>query len=61
MIRHGNIVRLQLIELLGELWISGMELTSFRAVGNRIHFVVGAGPERIERDVDFTRLGKMRK
>ena len=61
MIRHGNIVRLQLIELLGELWIPNMDLTSFRAVGNRIHFVAGSGRERVERDVDFTRLGKMRK
>jgi len=61
MIRHGKIVRLQLIELLGELWIPEMELRSFRAVGNRVQFAAGTGSERIERDVDFTRLGKMRK
>jgi hypothetical protein len=61
MIRHGNIVRLQLVELLGELWIPDMELTSFRSVGNRVHFVAGKGDERIERDVDFTRLGRMRE
>jgi hypothetical protein len=61
MIRHGNIVRLQLLELLGELWIPDMELTSFRAVGNRVQFVAGTGPDKVERDVDFTRLGKMRK
>jgi hypothetical protein len=61
MIRHGNIVRLKLVELLGELWIPNMELTSFRSVGNRVHFVAGVGPERVERDLDFTRLGKMRK
>ena len=61
MIRHGKIVRLQLIELLGELWIPEMELMSFRAVGNRVQFAAGTGSERVERDVDFTRLGKMRK
>ena len=61
MVRHGKIVRLQLIELLGEVWIPDMELTSFRSVGNRVHFVAGAGPERVERDIDFTRLGKLRK
>ena len=61
MVRHGNIVRLSLIEVLGELWIPDMELASFRSVGNRVHFVVGVGPERVERDFDFTRLGKMRK
>jgi hypothetical protein len=61
MVRHGSIVRLQLIELLGELWIPDMELASFRRVGNRVHFVAGVGPERVERYFDFTRLGKMRK
>jgi len=61
MIRHGNIVRLQMIELLGELWIPDMEVMSFRSVGNRVHFTAGQGPERVERDVDFTRLGKLRK
>lgn len=60
MIRHGNIVQLQLVELLGELWIPEMEMTSFRSVKNRVHFIAGVGPDRVERDVDFTRLGKMR-
>jgi len=61
MIRDGSIVRLQLMELLGELWIPHMDLTSFRSAGNRVHFVAGSGPDRIERNVDFTRLGRMRK
>lgn len=61
MIRNGRIVRFQLVELLGELWVPGMELTSFRSIGNRVHFVAGTGSERVERDVDFTRLGNMRK
>jgi hypothetical protein len=61
MIRHGNIVQLKLVELLGELWIPDMELMSFRSVGNRVHFAAGTGDERVEREVDFTRLGKMRK
>ena len=61
MMRHGQIIHLRQIELLGELWVPDMQLTSFRAVGNRVHFVAGTGPERVERDVDFTRLGKMRK
>ncbi len=60
MVRHGSIVRLSLIEVLGELWVPDMELASFRSVRNRVHFVAGVGPERVERDFDFTRLGKMR-
>jgi len=61
MILHGSIVQLEQIELLGELWVPDMELTSFRTGGNRVHFVSGVGAERVERNVDFTRLGKMRK
>lgn len=61
MIHQGSIVELKQMELLGELWIPGMDLTSFRSVGNRVHFVAGFGSERVERDVDFTSLGKMRK
>jgi hypothetical protein len=61
MVRHGRIARQQLVELLGEIWIPGMDLTSFRSVENRVHFVAGVGPDRVERDFDFTRLGKMRK
>jgi hypothetical protein len=61
MIRHGTIVRLQQIELLGELWIPGMELLSFRSMGNVVHFTAGVGREKVERNVDFTRLGRMRK
>jgi len=61
MILHGRIIQLQQMELLGELWVPDMELRSFRSVGNRVHFVSGVGPDRVERDVDFTRLGKMRK
>jgi len=60
MIRQGKIVRVRQIELLGELWLPGMELTSFRSMGNRVHFAAGTGPNRIERDVDFTRLGNLR-
>jgi len=61
MILHGSVVQLQQLELLGELWVPDMELTSFRTAGNRVHFVSGVGPERVERDLDLTRLGKMRK
>lgn len=61
MVRHGTIVQLTQMELIGEIWIPGMDLMSFRSVGNRVHFVAGVGREKVERDVDFTRLGKMRK
>lgn len=61
MMREGRIVTLQILELLGELWIPGMETLTFRSVGNSIHFVAGVGPEKVERDVDFTRLGRLRK
>ncbi len=61
MVRHGRIVRLSLIEVMGELWIPDMELASFQSVGNRVHFVAGVGPEKVERYFDFTRLGKMRR
>jgi hypothetical protein len=61
MIRHGQIVTLQMLELLGELWIPDMEMLSFRSAGNKVHFVAGAGPKKVERNVDLTRLGKLRK
>ena len=61
MIRHGATVRLMLVELLGELWIPDMQLLSFKSIGNKVHFVSGAGPERVERAVDLTRIGKQRK
>jgi hypothetical protein len=61
MIRHGQVVNLQMLELLGELWIPDMEMLSFRSVGNKVHFVAGAGPKKVERNVDLTRLGKLRK
>jgi hypothetical protein len=61
MIRHGQVVELQLIELLGELWIPSMQLFSFRSVGNLVHFEAGVGPNKVERTVDFTRLGKLRE
>jgi len=61
MMRHGELVHMQQIELLGELWIPGMDVLSFRSMGNVVEFVAGTGPERVERKVDFTRLGKLRK
>jgi hypothetical protein len=61
MIRSGNIVHVQQIELLGELWIPDMQLSSFRSIGNVVHFSAGSGRDKVERKVDFTRLGRMRK
>ncbi len=61
MIRHGATVQLMLIELLGELWIPDMQLSSFQSIGNKVHFVSGVGTERVERTVDLTRIGKQRK
>jgi len=61
MIRHGKIVQLEQIELLGELWIPDMQLMSFRSLGNKVHFSAGVGANKVERQVDFTRLGRMRK
>jgi hypothetical protein len=61
MIRRGRVVQVQMLELLGELWIPGMQMLSFRSVGNLVHFDAGAGPEKVERTVDFTELGKLRR
>jgi hypothetical protein len=61
MVRHGRIVRLQQLELLGELWIPDMQILSFRSMGNVVEFSAGMGDDKVERRVDFTRLGKMRK
>ena len=61
MIRHGQVIRSQQIELLGELWIPDMQMLSFRSMGNIVHFTAGVGQKRIERRVDFTRLGRRRK
>jgi hypothetical protein len=38
-----------------------MQLLSFKAVGNKVHFVSGVGPDRVERTIDFTRIGRQRK
>lgn len=61
MMRHGATVRLMLVELLGEVWIPEMQFSSFESVGNKVHFVSGVGPDRVERTVDFTRIGKQRR
>ena len=61
MIRYGSNVNLMLVELLGEVWIPDMQLLSFKSVGNKVHFVSGVGPERVERTIDFTRIGRQRK
>ncbi len=61
MVHRGQIIQVQLMEVLGELWIPEMDFESFRAAKNRVIFSVGSGKARVERDVDFTRLGKMRK
>jgi hypothetical protein len=61
MIRNGQIIRLEQIELLGELWIPDMHLMSFRSLGNIVHFSAGVGADKVKRQIDFTRLGRLRK
>lgn len=61
MIRHEDTVHLMLVELLGELWIPDVELSSFESIGNKVHFISGKGVDRVERTVDFTSIGKQRK
>lgn len=61
MVREGRVATMQQIELLGEMWVPNIEILSFRSIGNRVHFVAGTGREKVERNVDFTRLGKLRK
>ena len=60
MILNGKIIHLDMLELLGEVWIPDMQMLSFRAVGNTVTFTSGAGPDRVERTVDWTRIGRMR-
>jgi hypothetical protein len=61
MIRHAKIINLMQIELLGELWVPEMQLSSFRSMGNIVQFVSGVGNDRVEQTFDFTRLGRLRK
>jgi len=61
MLRGGSVVNVQLLELLGEVWIRDMQMASFRSVGNVVHFSAGVGRDRVDRTVDLTRLGRMRK
>lgn len=61
MIRHGRVVQVKMLELLGELWIPGVRLLSFRVVGNLVHFESGAGREKVERTVDFDELSRLRR
>jgi hypothetical protein len=61
MILNGKLIHLDMLELLGEVWIPDMEMLSFRAVGNTVSFTSGAGPDKVERTVDWTRIGRMRR
>jgi hypothetical protein len=61
MILNGKIIQLDMLELLGEVWIPEMQMLSFRAVGNTVTFTSGAGPDKVERTVDWTRIGRMRR
>jgi hypothetical protein len=61
MILNGKLVHLDMLELLAEVWIPEMQMLSFRAVGNTVTFTSGAGPDRVERTVDWTRIGRMRR
>jgi hypothetical protein len=61
MLRQGRVVQVQMLELLGEIWIPDMQSLSFRSVGNLVHFDAGTGRDKVERTVDFTELGKLRK
>ena len=61
MLRNSTIRNVMMLELLGELWVPDIELASFRSIGNKVHFVSGVGKGRVERNVDLTRLGKLRK
>jgi hypothetical protein len=58
---NGKLIHLDMLELLGEVWIPDMEMLSFRAVGNTVSFTSGAGPDKVERTVDWTRIGRMRR
>jgi hypothetical protein len=61
MILNGKLIHLDMLELLGEVWIPEMQMLSFRAVGNTVTFTSGAGPDKVERTVDWTRIGRMRR
>jgi hypothetical protein len=52
MIMHSEIVNVQ---------IPGMDVLSFRSMGNSVHWVAGVGPDKVERNVDFTKLGRLRR
>ena len=61
MILNGKLVHLDMLELLGEVWLPEMQMLSFRVVGNTTHFTAGEGPNKVERTVDWTRIGKLRR
>lgn len=61
LLRQGRVVQVKMLELLGEIWIPGMQSLSFRSVGNLVHFDAGTGRDKVERTFDFTELGKLRR
>ena len=60
-LRNRAVVTRKVLEMVGEVWIPDLRLASVRTVGNSVSFSAGIGPSKIERSLDFSRIGKARK
>jgi hypothetical protein len=61
LMRTGEVAQRWILEMVGEVWLPGMDLASVQTVGNRVHFVAGVGASRKEEVVDLTRIGRARR
>ena len=60
-LRNGAVVKRKMLEMVGEVWIRDLRLATVRTVGNVLHFSAGVGSRKVDRTVDFSKIGKARR
>lgn len=61
MLRNGAVVRRKVLEMVGEVWVEDLRLATVRTVGNVVHFSAGVGKTKVDRSVDFSKIGRARR
>jgi hypothetical protein len=56
--RNGEVGERLELEMVGEVRLPDLHLTSISVVGNKVHFSAGLGASRIDRSIDLSRIGK---
>jgi hypothetical protein len=59
MLQRGGLVGDRLVlEMVGEVRIPDMRMTSLRVLGNRVHYSAGEGATRVDESIDLSRIGR---